>query len=85
MTDIAFVPHELDDRELREALREWRGRAKRGVLGADLIAKDLARELRARERGEVVFPRPVEVRAPRTPVEASAPAPTRPRPWWRLW
>jgi hypothetical protein len=72
-----------DDRALRAAQRC--GLVKRDVLSADPIAKDLARELRARERDEVVYPRPVEIRAPRKPAEVTVPAPTRPRPWWRLW
>jgi len=61
--------------------------SKKATRAADDRALRAALRERCRlvKRGEVVFPCAVEIRAPRTPAAVTVPAPTRPRPWWRLW
>lgn len=85
MTELLHLPSEMADAELRSALREWSRMARQGVLSADAIAADIKAELRARERGEVTFPRPMKVQSPAVPAEFEVPAPAGPRPWWRTW
>lgn len=67
-------------------LQRW-AVSKKATRAADDRALRAALRERCRlvKRGEVVFPCAVEIRAPRTPAAVTVPAPTRPRPWWRLW